>query len=233
MKNLINKITKSAMISVIVLGIETGVYKTEAQIREVQSDYLFSSKDTTSKIPKEEYDAIYGLFWPVYKHPIDFYQTDNKGRIRLENKKIIYLDANKIDLKELPESIGNLKSLGILYLDNNQLKSIPESIGNLKSLGILYLDNNKLESIPESIGNLKSLKWLYLDNNKLESIPESIGNLDSLKELRLDNNQLESIPKSIGNLKKLEHLSLVKNQLNKKSIKFLQELGKKGVDVIY
>jgi leucine-rich repeat protein SHOC2 len=116
------------------------------------------------------------------------------------------------NLTSLPESIGNLRNLSKLVLNNNQLTSLPESISNLTNLSELVLNNN-LTSLPESIGNLTNLSELVLNNNQLTSLPESIGNLTNLSELVLNNNQLTSLPESIGNLRNLRELVLNDNQL--------------------
>ncbi len=134
----------------------------------------------------------------------------------LTSIRILYLNSNQLT-GSIPESIGNLTSLIDLSLSNNQLTgSIPESIGNLTSLTYLHFGRNQLTgSIPESIGNLTSLRSLYLDENQLTgSIPESIGNLTSLRFLGLSSNKLTgSIPECIGNLTSLTDLSLANNQL--------------------
>ena len=129
------------------------------------------------------------------------------------NKDITELDLSNNNLEHLPESIGNLTNLQILYLLSNELESLPESIGNLTNLQILYLHDNNLESLPESIGNLTNLQDLDLNENDLESLPESIGNLTNLQELRLSQNDLESLPESIGNLTNLQYLDLSFNNL--------------------
>ncbi|NJO14454.1 MAG: hypothetical protein HC877_01520 [Thioploca sp.] len=74
---------------------------------------------------------------------------------------------------------------------NNLNGSIPESIGNLNSLQILYLDSNPLSgSIPESISKLSSLQHLFLSGNQLcGEIPISLMNLQ-LSNLLLDYNHL-------------------------------------------
>ena len=78
-------------------------------------------------------------------------------------------------------SVENQRITGIGFFDCG-ISTLPESIGDLKSLQTLYLDNNKLTTLPESIGNLKSLTYLDLVNNQLTTLPESIGNLTSLQE---------------------------------------------------
>ena len=80
-------------------------------------------------------------------------------------------------------------------LNSNQLDSLPESIGQLANLTLLYLDENKLTSLPESIGNLTNLTWLNLRRNQLTRLPESIGNLKNLIWLNLRENKLSQSEK--------------------------------------
>ena len=63
---------------------------------------------------------------------------------------------------------------------------LPESIGNLTTLELLDVKDNQLTSLPTSIGNLIRLRWLYLNNNQLASLPESITNLKRIKHVRVD-----------------------------------------------
>jgi Leucine-rich repeat (LRR) protein len=62
----------------------------------------------------------------------------------------------------------------------NQLTgNIPQSIGNLKSLKEIYLSENQLSgNIPQSIGNLKSLTKLSLGYNQLTGFPNSLTALN-------------------------------------------------------
>jgi Leucine-rich repeat (LRR) protein len=51
---------------------------------------------------------------------------------------------------------------------DNQLTSLPETIGELKLLTTLYLENNPLSSLPETITNwIKDLKKRGCDVGKL------------------------------------------------------------------
>jgi leucine-rich repeat protein SHOC2 len=146
-------------------------------------------------------------------------------RSRCERESELLLTGNQ--LTNLPESIGSLSSLNLLYLSHNQLTSLPESIGNLSNLTWLKLGKNKLTSLPESIGSLSNLTNLYLENNQLTRLPESIGNLSNLTELDLTGNQLTSLPESIGKLSNLTELNLSNHQLTTlpESIGNLSSLG--------
>ena len=71
---------------------------------------------------------------------------------------------------ELPASIGDLKSLEILYLPKNQLTGeLPETIGNLTRLEALYLYYNQLTgTIPDSFVNLTNLYYLWVQGNHMD-----------------------------------------------------------------
>lgn len=101
------------------------------------------------------------------------------------------IDENQISSrKDASEIIRACRSTNSdsLYLSGILLTSIPDSIGCLKSLNRLHLDNNKLTIIPDSIGSLTSLTDLRLNINKLKTLPDSIINLRNLNVLTLDNN---------------------------------------------
>ena len=117
----------------------------------------------------------------------------------------------------LPESLGDLTSLGRIQLDTNAITgNIPESIGNITGLNYLELNDNSLTgAIPESIAELTSMLYLDLYNNQLTGdIPDSLGNLANLIRLDLSNNNIEGdIPDGITDFVNLSHLDLSDNNL--------------------
>ncbi|GEM_PF-3409717 len=123
------------------------------------------------------------------------------------------LDLSNRGLVSLPDEVGELVDLQMLYLMNNQLAFLPKTIGQLKNLGGLYLDNNKLECIPAEIGQLANLQELYLCNNLLTEVPATLGDLTNLVTLRLEKNRLGSVPPDLGRLRNLHVLSLSDNWL--------------------
>jgi hypothetical protein len=92
----------------------------------------------------------------------------------------------------IPESIGRLQSLTLLFLNGNQLSGpIPESIGQLQSLAKLYLNTNQLEGeIPwemlRALVQEHSLRQLLLGDNKftVDTIKNFWKNFDDLEKLR-------------------------------------------------
>ncbi len=133
--------------------------------------------------------------------------------VEIEDTRVISLDISNLQLKELPQSIGNLSNLQTLNISSNQLDELPESIGKLSNLQTLNISYNQLDELPESIGNLSNLQTLYISYNQLKELPEFIGNLSNLQTLNIPSNQLDELPESIGKLSNLQTLSISYNQL--------------------
>jgi leucine-rich repeat protein SHOC2 len=123
----------------------------------------------------------------------------------------------------LPDRIGDITSLEMLYLSRNRLEQLPESIGNLTNLVELNLSHNRLTSLPDSISKLTNLEKLYLQENQLTDIPFSISKLPNLTDLNLNNNQLTSLPEWIGTLSNLRNLNVNGNSLT--DLSMLQRLS--------
>ncbi|CAN7033419.1 unnamed protein product [Brassica rapa subsp. trilocularis] len=141
----------------------------------------------------------------------------------------------------IPHGIGNLISLGLLALRENQLTGqLPSSIGKLQQLEGLYLNSNNISGeIPSSIGNLTRLNFLSLFKNSFDgTIPRSLGNCSWLGEVLIRDNKLDgtipwesmphslfrldmtnnnftgSLPEDIGGLQNLVALSVAHNKLS-------------------
>jgi len=181
--------------------------------------------DLVSEIPKTECEALVELYnstfgpywtnrdgWLATTTPCSWYGVTCSGG-HVTNLGLI---ANNLS-GTVPESLGNLSNLEVLYLFNNQLAGpIPASLGSLSSLEWLYLHSNQLTgSIPSSLGNLSNLQVLSLEANNLsEAIPAALGTMSSLRQLWVSENQLSGgIPSALGNLANLQILDVSNNQL--------------------
>jgi internalin A len=71
-------------------------------------------------------------------------------------------------------SVGQLSSLLLLSLRDNQLNMLPASVGQLSSLQQLYLHSNRLSTLPVEVGNLSFLQGLSLQGNPLQLPPLEI-----------------------------------------------------------
>ncbi|KAF7849163.1 hypothetical protein BT93_L1168 [Corymbia citriodora subsp. variegata] len=102
--------------------------------------------------------------------------------------------------QSLPDSMGNLRFLTTLKMVNLELFELPETIGKLKSLLQLELGGMmKISGLPHFIGDLKMLRKMVLYRAPIEKVPDSIGGLESLIELNLENTDIIELPTCIGN----------------------------------
>ncbi|MBE7381177.1 MAG: leucine-rich repeat domain-containing protein [Leptolyngbya sp. SIO1E4] len=151
-------------------------------------------------------------------------------RRAIENKSNV-LDLSGLKLVILPKSIGQLKKITRLYLQENQLTSVPKELGNLSNLQELYLHNNYLSSVPKELGQLNNLTELHLHYNQLSSVPKELSQLNNLTGLYLHHNQLNSIPKELGSLTNLSEFYIARNRLSSIPKELGQLINLKRLDV--
>ncbi|KAJ3701095.1 hypothetical protein LUZ61_004800 [Rhynchospora tenuis] len=96
--------------------------------------------------------------------------------------------------------------LRIFNMNNCGIKELPESIGNLKHLRYLNLSDNKIEELPESIGQLYNLQVFDLFANPLKKFPKGFTKLIGLRKLRINPRAIPMIS-GIGKLTSLQDLS--------------------------
>ena len=155
---------------------------------------------------------------------------------------------------QIPLSIGNIRQLGKLFLDDNDLSgSIPSSLGgclglvqlNLSSnsldgflpkelftgpslaLGVDLSHNNLTGEIPYNIGQVLNIVLLNVSNNLFSGvIPNALGRLLALSSLRMDSNRLQGpILASFGSLLSIQYINLSRNELSGPVPEFLENLA--------
>ena len=165
-------------------------------------------------------------------------------RLRIHNGKKIY---------QLPTTIGKLKNLECLIIQETSLTSLPYVISNLRNLRELIVQDNRLKHLPQwiqfltniekivigyernlrrlpqGIWELPNLKSLFINIRGLSEIPAEICKLRNLRELIVLRSNLSTIPLSLQDLPVLERLDLSGNRLTEfpkgiAGLKNLQEL---------
>jgi Leucine-rich repeat (LRR) protein/predicted DNA-binding WGR domain protein len=154
---------------------------------------------------KEEYEEVMLNIAGVDIHALKQVEDAQKN-----GAEKLYINVHRSP--ELAEEVCRITSLKNLYITN--LTVLPASIGNLKKLEVLEIEqSHQLESIPDEIGLLKNLRKLNLKDTAIRSIPNTIGQLSQLKKVHIwSNRNLQSIPASINQLKKLEQLWITSNR---------------------
>eukprot|EP00257_Ricinus_communis_P025783 XP_025013197.1 probable LRR receptor-like serine/threonine-protein kinase At4g36180 [Ricinus communis] len=136
----------------------------------------------------------------------------------LSSLEHLALDSNPTLTGKIPSSLGQVTSLRVLSLSQNNLQgNVPGELGGLVNLQQLDLSYNNLSGeIPEKIAGLKSLTILDLSWNNLEGqVPCSLGQLQLLQKVDLSSNKLLGrIPPDLGMLKRLVLLDLSHNFMN-------------------
>ncbi len=169
------------------------------------------------------------------KLAIKFYERFNKGKqfclhqpqsfvwYCQKNRKNSVLKLSDLGLTALPDTLGDLKGIKILYLQGNHLTTLPATIENLTALDTLVLDDNRINSFPEILLKLPHLAGLSISNNGLTSLPANLHILEKLETLNLYGNQLQDLPEAIYNLPALRRLEIGGTNLIKKDFKKIQE----------
>ncbi|CAJ2671461.1 unnamed protein product [Trifolium pratense] len=87
--------------------------------------------------------------------------------------------------------VSRYKYLRFLDLDYSSVETLPNSIGKLKHLHILFVSNNKkIKRLPDSIFELHKLQYLALNGcPELETLPRGLGKLTSLRHLWITTKQ--------------------------------------------
>ncbi|EAE2451653.1 hypothetical protein E1I06_09115 [Listeria monocytogenes] len=99
---------------------------------------------------------------------------------------------------DIPTNIDMLTHLTTLEVKSGTLSSVSNSVGNLKELKILVLNDNNLSTFPTIVFQLPKLEELQVSGGTIEEIPATITNMAShLKFLGMVNNHLVKVPDAI------------------------------------
>jgi len=138
-------------------------------------------------------------------------------------------------LTEFPREIfGLADTLEVLDLGGNALTDLPDDLGRLTRLRVLFCSGNRFERLPPGLGDCASLsqvgfrgcglrevpaealppvlRWLTLTDNALEALPDALGERPALQKLMLSGNRLQALPGSLAGHARLELLRLSANR---------------------
>ncbi|CAL4905524.1 unnamed protein product [Urochloa decumbens] len=128
-------------------------------------------------------------------------------------KKLRTLELNNVgNVRSLPQSIGDCGNLQSLYLEECGIEDMPNSLGKMVKLGVLSIVRCLyLHRLPESFGKLCNLRTINLYFCGLQQLPQCIVSLSHLESIDLGYcYRLVELPEGIGNLKKLKVLNIKK-----------------------
>jgi hypothetical protein len=126
-----------------------------------------------------------------------------------DSLETLNLSGNALDA--LPDDLGRLHRLRVLFCSDNRFTSLPESIGQCHGLDIVGFKANRIRSVPAA-ALPPSLRWLILTDNQVEELPETLGHCTRMQKLMLAGNRLRRLPDSMAACRQLELLRLSANR---------------------
>ncbi|WVZ14980.1 hypothetical protein V8G54_012546 [Vigna mungo] len=122
--------------------------------------------------------------------PINYFYSAWKFNISIHDlfSKLKFLRVLSLngycDLKEIPDSVGDLKHLHSLDLSRTEIQKLPDSVGLLYNLLILRLNGcSNLKELPSSLHKLTKLRCLEFECTGVTKMPMHFGELKNLQVL--------------------------------------------------
>jgi hypothetical protein len=121
------------------------------------------------------------------------------------------LDLSGNALTALPDDMGRLHRLRILFGSGNRLDRLPPSLGGCPALSQIGFRGCGIAEVPaESLP--PKLRWLTLTDNRIATVPPALGERPLLQKLMLAGNRLSRVPDSLADAANLELLRLSANR---------------------
>ncbi|HTI03246.1 MAG TPA: leucine-rich repeat-containing protein kinase family protein [Acidisoma sp.] len=123
------------------------------------------------------------------------------------------LDLYGNPLTDLPQDMGRLRRLRVLFCSHTRISRLPPALGDCPALSQIGIRGTGLAEIPgESLP--ASLRWLTVTDNALTGLPDALGQRPRLQKLLLSGNRIAQLPATLAQADNLELLRLSANQLD-------------------
>lgn len=126
-----------------------------------------------------------------------------------DSLETLNLSGNALDA--LPDDLGRLHKLRVLFCSDNRFTTLPESIGQCHGIDIVGFKANRIARVPAA-ALPPSLRWLILTDNQIEEMPDTLGHCTRMQKLMLAGNRLSRLPDSMAACRQLELLRISANR---------------------
>ena len=126
-----------------------------------------------------------------------------------DSLETLNLSGNALDA--LPDDLGRLHKLRVLFCSDNRFTTLPESIGGCHGIEMVGFKANRIAHVPAA-ALPASLRWLILTDNQISEIPDTLGHCTRMQKLMLAGNRLSRLPESMTALQRLELLRISANR---------------------
>jgi Leucine-rich repeat (LRR) protein len=133
-----------------------------------------------------------------------------------------------------PEVFGLADTLELLDVSGGALCSLPNEMGRLHRLRVLFCSGNRFDELPAALGDCDALsqisfracgmravpgealppklRWLTLTGNRIEQLPANLGQRPLLQKMMLAGNRLRDLPANLADATSLELVRLSSNR---------------------
>ncbi len=128
-----------------------------------------------------------------------------------DSLEVLNLSGNALD--SLPDDLGRLHRLKVLFCSANDFAELPAAVGDCPALSMVGFKSNRIERVPAA-ALPPALRWLILTDNRIATLPEELGRRP-LQKLMLAGNRLEALPESMAACEGLELLRIAANRFQR------------------
>ncbi|HBP5565920.1 MULTISPECIES: leucine-rich repeat-containing protein kinase family protein [Pseudomonas aeruginosa group] len=125
--------------------------------------------------------------------------------------EVLNLSGNA--LSRLPDDLGRLRRLKVLFCSANDFDELPAVVGECPALDMVGFKSNRIERVPAA-ALPAALRWLILTDNRIAALPEELGQRP-LQKLMLAGNRLQALPESMAGCERLELLRIAANRFQR------------------
>jgi hypothetical protein len=123
------------------------------------------------------------------------------------------LDLGRGSLTDLPDDLGRLSRLRVLFCSGNPFERLPPVLGACPTLSQLGFRGCGIREVPAD-ALPRDLRWLTLTDNRIETLPDALGARPRLQKLMLSGNRIARLPDGLADADNLELIRLSCNRLD-------------------